>query len=172
MEEYKIINGFENYEISNLGNIINIKTGKNIKQNQNKQGYMTVNIINNDKIYKKCLVHRLIGFTFILNPNNKPYIDHIDNNRSNNNITNLRWCLPIENTFNSKIPKTNKSGFKGVHYDKSKQLWRAQIQKNLKIIDLGYFFDINDAIKARVDKANILFGDFINQCEKIPEKIK
>ena len=53
-------------------------------------------------------MHRAVGFTFIPNPENKPFINHIDCNKLNNNIENLEWCTPSENMIhaveNDRIP--------------------------------------------------------------------
>jgi hypothetical protein len=48
------------------------------------------------------LIHRLVALTFIPNPENKPYVDHIDGGRRNNHIDNLRWATPKENSNNEK----------------------------------------------------------------------
>ena len=55
------------------------------------------------KINKKCyLVHRLVAETFLDNPENKPFVDHIDRDRHNNNVSNLRWVTSSENNRNTK----------------------------------------------------------------------
>ena len=165
-EEYRKIEGYENYSISNFGNVKNNQTGKMLKPS-NVKGYLSVKLNN-----KSNLIHRLIANAFIPNPDNKPFIDHIDNNRANNNINNLRWATPSENNYNQKLGKRNKSGFKGVHQIKETGFYRAQIQVNGNIISIGIYTTIEKAIEARVKKATELFGEFKNECEKIKDDTK
>ena len=96
MESWKVINDFPNYEISNYGNIRN-KT-RLIKAVPNKHGYNVVVLC--DSIRKSVNVHRLVALAFIPNPENKPCIDHIDGNKSNNHADNLRWVTSKENCNN------------------------------------------------------------------------
>ena len=73
MEEYKTISDFDNYEISNLGNVRNKKTNRILKHSINGNGYfMLVYIVKIRKINKK--IHRLIADAFIDNPDNKPHV--------------------------------------------------------------------------------------------------
>lgn len=159
-EEFKIINGFEKYEISNLGNVRNIKTGKSLKQ-QNCQGYKIVNI---GKSMKR--VHILVGNAFIPNPNNHPIIDHINNDRSDNRIENLRWVNHSQNIQNASKRSDNKSGFRGIHYDKYRKMYRVEITKDKKQYDLGYFILLDDAVKRRIRTANKFFGEYLHKDEK------
>jgi hypothetical protein len=115
-EEYRKIKGYENYSVSNYGNIRNDVTGKILKASLNGQGYKRVRL--NGKTIK---VHRLVSEAFIPNANNKKYIDHIDNDRTNNNVNNLRWVTIQENNFNQSISKNNISGFKGIRWHKKKK---------------------------------------------------
>ena len=84
------------YSVSDDGQVRNDKRNTLLKQND-EQGYKTVGLHINKKS-KKYRVHRLVAMTWIDNPDNKPYVNHIDGNRSNNIVTNLEWVTPSENT--------------------------------------------------------------------------
>lgn len=91
METWKTIIECDAYEVSNHGRIRKIKTGYILKCAKHK-GY----VLFKTKRYRK-MVHRLVGQYFIPNVDGKPYINHIDANRSNNHYTNLEWVTPLEN---------------------------------------------------------------------------
>ncbi len=79
-----------NYEISDEGQVRNMKTGRILKPSCNSDGYYQYSLRYNGKQYSS-KAHRLIAEAFIPNPDLKPEIDHIDRNKTNNNILNLRW---------------------------------------------------------------------------------
>lgn len=74
-------------------------------------------------------------------------LDHIDRDKSNNRIENLRPCTKNQNFYNAKISKRNTSGVKGVSWNKTYKKWGAQIKVNYKPLWLGYFTSIKDAEK-------------------------
>ncbi len=166
MEEYKQIIDFDNYEVSNLGNVRNIKTGRILKGSVNNHGYLIVGLFKNNKRKNK-KIHRLIAEAFIENPENKPFVDHNDGNKTNNNINNIRFATVSENGQNAKIPKNNTSGAKGVSWNNNKNKWEAYIIIDGIKIHLGCFENIEDAKEARVKRANEVFGVYTNECEKI-----
>ena len=79
-------------------------------------------------------------------------IDHIDQDKTNNMIENLRLVTKCENQKNRPRQKNNSSGCTGVTWSESRQKWIAQIQVNKKSINLGGFIDIKDAIKCRKEE--------------------
>lgn len=87
-----------------------------------------------------------------------PHLDHIDNDPSNNRISNLREASVSQNGANSRISKNNKAGFKGV-YQRGKK-YRAQIMVLRKKINLGTFNTAEEAASAYADAAIMYFGEF------------
>lgn len=107
MEKWKNVDGFENYQISNLGSVKSLP-----KKVKNKQGYRTTRLrflkptISHGYAivmlnYKRLRVHRLVALAFIPNIDDKPFINHIDGNKLNNHFTNLEWCTQKENVHHA-----------------------------------------------------------------------
>lgn len=163
-EVWKIIQGYEEekYEISNFGRVRRWtrKNGSSfqilkepilIKPNSNnKNGRLRIRLSKNDKS-TIMLLYRLVALYFVENPNPNEFndVDHIDRNENNNHYTNLRWCSRHLNCINTKLPKTNTSGIKGVYWYKATNKWRAAIKVHRKIKHGGYFENIEDAIQKR-----------------------
>ena len=113
-EIWKEIPNYEGYfEVSNLGNfrskdrIIKYKQsgtrkypGKSLKVEIMQDGYSRI-VLMKEGIRKRYMCHRLVAETYIPNSNNKPYVNHIDGNRSNNCVDNLEWCTQSENERHS-----------------------------------------------------------------------
>ena len=155
---------FDNYMVSNLGNVKNIKTGRILRQKLRKDGYKDICLnINGNKHSKS--IHRLVANAFLENIDNKPCIDHIDNDKENNNIENLRFATHQENNRNKKIAKNNTSGVKGITFSKASNKWHARISIDGLKVHLGYFDNIEDAKAARITAVKKAFGEFANQCE-------
>ncbi|AGI11221.1 putative HNH endonuclease [Lactococcus phage phi7] len=92
VETFVKIEGFEKYEVSNLGKVRNIKSGRVLKPYLHKEsGYLRLFLCENNK-KKNLLLHRIIATAFIDNPEEKPRVNHIDKNKLNNDLSNLKWC--------------------------------------------------------------------------------
>lgn len=89
------------YEITKHGHIRNLNTGNVIKHFTNKYGYKYCTLSKGGK-KKNISIHRIVASTFIPNPHNKPYINHINCNKTDNRVDNLEWCTPKENVFHAK----------------------------------------------------------------------
>jgi len=101
MEEvWKKVKGYEDYLISNFGNVKSLKFGKEkILKDRYKKGYKEVVLYTENKKPKYFSIHRLVALNFIENNNNNnTIINHKDCNKSNNHIYNLEWCSNKGNT--------------------------------------------------------------------------
>lgn len=108
---------------------------------------------------KNYLAHRLAWlFTYGNWPH--PETDHINGNRIDNRIDNLRLASPSQNQANKAMRKDNKSGVKGVTWDKSRNKWQAGICFGRKYILAGRYDDIEEAAEAYRKIATDKFGDF------------
>jgi hypothetical protein len=131
-------------------------SGRKLKGNQAgwlNKGYVMVGIGGEEHP-----AHRII---FLLHHGYCPeYIDHVDGNRSNNRIENLRSATLNENARNCKKPSHNTSGYKGVCWDKNRNKWMAYITINNKFKSLGRYEQIEDAHFAYTNAAKQHFGNF------------
>ena len=93
-------------------------------------------------------------------------MDHINNDRLDNNVKNLRFASSQENNRNRQVSSNNSSGTKGVCWQKQHKKWHASIMLNGKLIHIGYHNSLEEAKIARQKKAKQLFGEFLNECEK------
>lgn len=107
MEEWRSIDSYPNYDVSNCGRVRNSKTGRVLKPGRHKQGYSLVWLSKAGKT-KGRSVHSLVANAFIPNPENKPQVNHLDGDKSNNHIGNLEWSTGSENTLHAYRTSLNK----------------------------------------------------------------
>ena len=110
-----IVNGhdFSNYKINKLGQVVNIKTGKLLKQRTYHEYYcVTMKAFDDGKRYGN-KIHRLLAISYILNSNDKcDVINHIDENKLNNNLDNLEWTNTKKNIQHSCAKKVKQIDIK------------------------------------------------------------
>ena len=146
MEVWKDVVGYEGlYQVSDMGNVRGPRGIMNL--GNNCHNYCFLRLCKN-KIQKYAYVHRLVCLTFLPNPENKPEVDHINGNKNDNRLINLRWATKSENGSN---PNTGmKPGISG-HRDirKYKYGFHIRIVRNKTLIYSKCFKTLDEAIVAR-----------------------
>ena len=137
MNKWVVIAEFPAYKINNKGEILNTITNKILLGTKNAAGYRTHKLHLYDENYKSVkfkyiLTHLYVAKYFIPNPENKPCVNHIDENKMNSNATNLEWVTEQENsnhaTRNSRI--SEKKGKPVCEYDidgKLVRIWKSAV---------------------------------------------
>lgn len=170
MEEWKIIENYTNYEVSNKGNIRGYKNRKimekiphNIIPQEDYKGYLYVNLYNKNGM-KSIKIHRLVAKAFIPNPNNLSQVNHKDEDKKNNDVSNLEWCSSIYNVNYG-------TGHKRSCNTRRKCCTKAIVQYDLKGNIINEFFSlseasrvlnislgsISDSLKGRISKVRDMF---------------
>ena len=138
------IQNYPNYLIYNDGRVQNKKTKRFLKCGTYKTGYKYVVLCKGDGTKKNHSIHRLVCIHYIENLNNYEFVDHIDRDKSNNNISNLRWCNKSQNELNKSLFKNNKLKIKNICRQDNGFMFKKII--NGKIYR-KCFVNLDDAIK-------------------------
>jgi hypothetical protein len=125
-EIWKVVSTHSNYEVSSMGNVRNIVTQKNLIQNKDSSGYLSV-VLSKNNLPKKIVVHRLVGLYFLENPCNKKTINHKNKLRNDNRVENLEWSTMKEQNIH-KNKDNDKTIKKKINICSIKPIWR--INKN------------------------------------------
>tara|TARA_R110000796_G_C14314133_1_gene406967 strand:+ start:141 stop:611 length:471 start_codon:yes stop_codon:yes gene_type:complete len=129
LEVFKQVEDFPDYAISNFGRVYSIPRttidgrkcgGKYLTLSPNNEQYLNVTMKKSQK------VHRLVAEAFIPNPLNLPCVDHIDRDRTNNQLNNLRWVTKLMNGQNRSFSKSNKTGISNISYDNHYKHYRFE----------------------------------------------
>ncbi len=117
------------YKVSNTGKVMSFKRNKDgeiMKGYVDRDNYTSVAIIlHNNPKSKPFKINRLVATHFISNPNNYTIVDHIDGNRQNDCVENLRWVNRRHNSLNSNMKSSNTNGIKGIFYHQKRDQWGA-----------------------------------------------
>ena len=133
---------FKNYMIFKNGAILNIKKKRFMKPCIQTAGYKQIHLTDDCGKRHPLLIHRLIAIHYIDNPEDKRCVDHIDRNRLNNSLENLRWATYSENNQNKGLMKTNKTGYCGVSYEKVRKKYRYNNKRYDSIDEIVKLFDL------------------------------
>lgn len=102
VKKRKKIPDFPRYEVTEDGEVFN-QNGLRLKQEKTRNGYLRVSLSNEHVKHKRKSVHRLVAEAFIPNPDNLPQVDHKNEIKTDNNVSNLRWSTPLENLNHSRV---------------------------------------------------------------------
>ncbi len=167
-EEWRVINEYTNYEISNFGNVKNNKSGKVLKQNI-KAGYYNISLINNNN-RKSFKVHRLVAISFIENLEKKSDVNHKDKNKLNNHISNLEWMTRKENNIHRC------DGLK-IKCNKNKHVFRIdkntdEILEKYDSIELAGTWAFNNGYTKTIHNGRNSIGNCLKKISKISYNFK
>ena len=191
-EEWRPIVEYEGlYEVSNLGHVrsyvphtLRLKGAPIQLKPIIVAGYACVNLykrVDGKRVQKMFKIHRLVAQAFIPNPDNKPCIDHINTDKLDNSVDNLKWCDHKENNNNPITVQRNREktlrlwqddGYRshviaGLHSDHAQALFRAQVPVNRRpvicVSDNNREFD---SIKAAADFYHLAPGSVTYQCNR------
>ena len=124
------IQGYPGYLIYDDGRIWSSRKGKGrfLNHVKNQSGYHRIGLWGDGK-GKIFTISRLVALHYIPNPENKPDVDHIDRDKDNNHVSNLRWATRQENIDNRGMTIRNTSGHTHISYQKSKNRWKFEYRK-------------------------------------------
>jgi hypothetical protein len=146
MSDFVDIPNFPSYKINKEGVVIN-KEGEEKAWHGKRYNQCSMYDIETKKM-KTIGQHRLLALTFIPNPQNLPHVDHINGDKRDNRLENLRWVTNADNEKNKGLSSRNTSGEKFICWDKGKERWKVQIIYEGKCF-CRYLRTIEQAIQVR-----------------------
>lgn len=164
-EEWKTIEEFPKYEVSNNGKVRNKTTLKVLSSFIQNSGYDVISFSKGRTSIKRT-IHRLVAIAFLPNINNLKYVNHIDGNKHNNTVSNLEWCTNSENILHARRTGLNpynkptkglklkprgtssiSSKYFGVCWDKARNKWKAcVVYNNVKYCQKRFNSEVDAAI--------------------------
>ena len=167
MNDFDNLIGFEGlYKINRQGQIWSCRYAK-LLLFQEKEGYAFIDLSNKDKQRKKCYIHRLLAIQYLRTDNYDLVVDHIDRNRQNNSLDNLRWVTQTQNGNNIKKNEGTLFLDKSTTERTGKEFWKA-----------GYSITDENGFRVRHQKSSHSkqeVEDWLNEIKatnKVPESKK
>lgn len=156
MEEWKQIEGYENYYISSHGRVYSTNYGGRILKPwlDGKHNYLQVGLSKNNKVHKES-IHRLVALAFIPNVDNKPEVNHKDYDSTNNHVNNLEWVTREENMRHCFELHSQ------VRYFKECELYKGDIL-------IGKFQTISEACRYASDEYGVSYS-MLNRYKKVKD---
>jgi hypothetical protein len=150
VEIYKDVIGYEGiYQVSNLGNVKSLKFNKErvLKPSKDSKGYLSINLSLNG-VFKMRNIHQLVAESFLNHKRcgYKLVVNHLDFNKTNNNLNNLELVTARENCNKKHLKSSSK--YTGVYWNKNANKWNSRITLNGKLKHLGLFTDELEASKS------------------------
>ena len=172
-EIWKDILGYEGlYQVSSFGRVrsldryveysngrIHLHKGKVLSLLKGEYGYIQVSLYYNRKMYKK-YVHRLVAEAFLLNPDNLPEVNHIDEDKSNNSVDNLEWCTAkYNNNYGTARIRAKETAIKngnctGLSKEEYRKKYYEKNKESIKKYKKKYDQDNKESIKKYKKKYN------------------
>ena len=163
MEEWRIIEEFPNYYISNLGEVKN-KNNKILKQNNNLYGYKRIGLYKDGEQYFR-YIHRLVAFAFLTSADMSYVVNHKDEDKANNCVDNLEWISRCDNTNYGTRNQRVSEKLKGRQLtDEHKNNLRNSAKKRRVLnIDTGEIFN---SLKEAGESVNLTYQAVAAVCRK------
>jgi len=150
-EEWRDIEGFPGYTVSNLGRVCSVKRGRPIimKVHKNKYGYLQLDLSDENKTAHSKTTHRLVISAFIPNTYAKPEINHKDGCKTNNNVSNLEWATGSENMTHAYATglHSSKRGKKHPHLTEEQiiEIYKMAQGESHTLKEIGGIFGVSPA---------------------------
>ncbi len=158
LNDFVDINGYEGlYKINKKGEVYSCRKNIILKGGIGTEGYLKFCFVNKNSENNMKPLHRLLGIQFIPNPNNYEFIDHLDNNKLNNNLDNLRWIDKSGNSRNYK--KKRKYDLPTGVYTRGKK-FVVRMKLNKKTTHIGTFNTIEEASEAYEKKYDEIMSQY------------
>ena len=158
-DEWKKIDDYSNYRIYKDGRVFSEICNRFLKPCDNGKGYLVCGLTSDtNKKPKTMKIHKLVALLHVPNPDSKEQVDHIDRDKLNNAIDNLRWVSRSINCINKSVYGT--IPYRHLCYNKTRNCFKIRIQRNKKLIfQKGMSankYTLEDVVKARNEQYKIL----------------